>query len=284
MATVLGVLGFVGMLLLTLLGFVLAFMLVVMLTVMFVPLGYDCEGNIHGKGFSGVAKAWWLFGLLRLEFDSTNEQPLQLKLAGIRAWSGANTNEEEPKPRAAKSTLKKRQRAQTQRQELSSSKGHKQTEETHPEGFFAGIKRTWASVWGTVKAIKDYPERKEIVSACKLLLSRTLKAATPTRLDLGGTFGLEDPSHTGMLLGAISALAPLSPRWVSIAPRADFLGKALDLRLNVAGRLRLASFVSPMLKFVVSRPIRNLIKTLLRRQREHGKQLQQQHRGTTGQA
>ena len=235
-ALALNVLGFVALALL----YVLLAGLAVFALVMFVPLRYRCKGDIDGKNYVGYAKISWLLGFITVVLD--RDQQITLRVMGIRVWRGVNNIENSVGGKADRK-LRKQQPAPT----------------AEREKFTDSIKNAWHSY----ESFKNFPGKGKIYSQAVLLAKRVIQAALPQNLDLRGSFGFEDPCYTGLATGALSALEPfVSPR-IRLRLMPDFSRKTLELKLVVRGKISAVSFLIPFCRFLLSKPVWKLIKSLL---------------------
>ena len=253
-ALALNVLGFVAIALLyiTMLG------LALFALVMFVPVRYKCEGDIDGKKYSGSARVSWLFGFIALVLG--RDQEITLRVMGIRVWRSVNNIENDgagnEQPTAQENAGK---------EHTDDGKTDKKPRERQPKPKAERKKFTDSikDAWHNFESFKNYPDKGEIFSQIVLLTKRVIQATLPERLDLRGSYGFEDPSYTGFATGAISALYPfVSPR-IRLRLTPDFSCKILELKLLVRGKVSTISFVIPLCKFLFSKPVWKLIKSLL---------------------
>ncbi len=86
-----------------------------------------------------------------------------------------------------------------------------------------------------------------IIRAAPPLLSRLLAQVKLETLDAHIRFGFDDPADTGMVYGALSPLALLAGRHVTLQP--DFDGTVLTGRGQIAARLTPAALIPPLAAF-----------------------------------
>ena len=240
-AVVLNVLSIIVVVLLV----ILAVTLGVVALVLFVPVRYKCEGDIHGKKFIGCARVSWLFGFVALVLNKDSE--LTVTVLGIRIWrltEDLSSEKSDKEPQAPDSP-----------------------EEPPPKlGLRARFSKFIDDLRQAKRAIaefRSFPNKGEIFSQTKLLVRRTLKAVVPRRLELTGIFGFDDPSRTGHLTGVISAIVPFAYPHVRLKLAPDFSRQVVELRLFVEGKITGISFVIPVCRFLFSPPVWRLVKTLL---------------------
>ena len=94
-----------------------------------------------------------------------------------------------------------------------------------------------------------------IMKELKLILKRVL----PRRWDLSMLFGMEDPSLTGKILGALSVIYPFFPGKMEIEP--DFSKQIIKGHTELKGHIRAAAFIGPAIRLLFDKNIRYVYKT-----------------------
>ena len=257
------VLNIIGIIALILVG-VLLLALFILALALLVPVCYKCEGNIDGMQFMGNARASWLFGLVAIVMHS--DGAVDLRLLGIRIWrfvsqdpepsaqSSAPEKCEEPAPEGFKEpSQKERERANAENQEPDRRKQKLKDRVSELTGKLRGV-------WHTIESIKDYPDKDEIFRQALRLVRSLLAAAMPKRLELSGDLGFEDPSSTGYAAGAVSVISAFSYPRITLRVAPDFSREVFKLRLLVRGKIVGVSFVIPVCKFLLCKPVWKLLK------------------------
>ena len=108
--------------------------------------------------------------------------------------------------------------------------------------------------------IKNHPDRNRIIKLTLRLLRRLWRHLEPSAYEMEILFGLEDPSQTGMLLGAISAVKPLAPFAGQLRVVGDFDKKTFYAKGRLKGWFTLWGILWPLCLYVLSRPIWRIIK------------------------
>lgn len=96
------------------------------------------------------------------------------------------------------------------------------------------------------------------IAACAFdALKKLVKAVKVTKLKAEGRLGFEDPSVTGLAVGAIGALAAAAG-W-DAAVSGNFSGRRAEGEVCAEGRLRLYAVVFPLAAFALKKPVRNVL-------------------------
>jgi len=105
-------------------------------------------------------------------------------------------------------------------------------------------------------------ERKIIYKAIKRLLKSTLRGIKPNNFYLTGTVGLSDPSLTGELVGVAWALNGVLNKRIEIS--AAFDREVIEGQVYIKGKIVPVYMAFCITRFVLVRPIRKIIKILLK--------------------
>lgn len=140
------------------------------------------------------------------------------------------------------------------------------------ERLFQKLKCTFRKIYDMMAVlkektdeIKDFIDDETHRSAfCKFLLEakRFLKKVKPKVLDGAITFGFEDPSITGRILGGISMIYPYFQEHLTIS--ADFEEKTLSGKLYIKGRIRLSMILSFLLYLFLDKTVRITVHHILK--------------------
>ncbi len=133
--------------------------------------------------------------------------------------------------------------------------------------FFANIKENISRlvekrdvILNRVVSVREFLKQEATGKAWKdsmAYLRRIWKHIRPKRFQGTVHFGMEDPSSTGQILGAMSLLMPLYQDHIVIAP--DFEQKILEGQLYARGRVRMGFFLVLILQILLNR---NLMQTI----------------------
>jgi hypothetical protein len=116
---------------------------------------------------------------------------------------------------------------------------------------------------GVIQRVKDFIEIKEkeaIVSQAWLTLKRLLKAVIFKEFYAKTIFGFDDPSLTGVLLGAAYMIVTPLGLGEQILFDGDFENKRLFADVRVKGYTNLWSILWPLTAFAISKPVWPIIK------------------------
>jgi hypothetical protein len=119
-------------------------------------------------------------------------------------------------------------------------------------------KDSWQKRTSAKKGVVDYLGNlslylnRQIFAVVKVLLKR-LRGALHLHLNLSGIYGFDDPSLTGMMMGAIAALG-IRNNTVNIDP--DFTGAVIDIKGNFRGWFVPLHILAIIVIFLFKKPIR----------------------------
>lgn len=105
-------------------------------------------------------------------------------------------------------------------------------------------------------------ERKILVKAVVKLLKSLLKGVKPNKFYLIGTVGLSDPSLTGEVVGAAWVLNGILNRRIEIT--AAFDKEVIEGKVYIKGNIVPAYMLFCIARFVLVKPVRKIIKLLLK--------------------
>ncbi len=101
---------------------------------------------------------------------------------------------------------------------------------------------------------------KKATKDVRRYLGRILKHVRPRRMNGTVHFGMEDPSTTGQVLGAVSVLLPFYREHVILAP--DFEQRILEGQLYMKGRIQIGFFLLLGLQALWNRDLMNTIQAV----------------------
>jgi len=132
------------------------------------------------------------------------------------------------------------------------------------------IKENYAKFKSKKDAVLTYPNRKIIMELTWRTVKKIIKTLKPKHFDISGTVGFADPSQTGLFIGMYEALAePLKIRKnVRLSGNFDTPATVIDLQIYVKGSINIARMTLPIIGLIIKKPIRTLIKDLLKLRKE----------------
>lgn len=146
------------------------------------------------------------------------------------------------------------------------------------ERLFQKLKCTFEKIYDMMvvlkektDVIKNFINDETHKNAFHKLLSELkcfLKKLKPKVLDGEISFGFEDPSITGRVLGGISMFYPYLQDHLNIS--ADFEGKKLSGKLYIKGRIRLSMILSFLLHLLLDKTVRITIRHILKLRKKFG--------------
>lgn len=174
----------------------------------------------------------------------------------------------------SKSTEKKTEKisSETKKEKTEDSKKVKTGILKKIERLFQKLKCTFRKIYDMMAVLKEKTDEiKNFIddethrsAFCKFLLEakRFLKKVKPKVLDGAITFGFEDPSITGRVLGGISMIYPYLQEHLTIS--ADFEEKTLSGKLYIKGRIRLSMILSFLLYLFLDKTVRITVRHILK--------------------
>lgn len=140
------------------------------------------------------------------------------------------------------------------------------------ERLFQKLKCTFRKIYDMMISLKEKVDEitnfindethKSAFFKFLLELKRFLKKLKPKVLDGAVSFGFEDPSITGRVLGGISMIYPYLQEHLNIS--ADFEEKTLSGKLYIKGRIRLSMILSFLLHLLLDKTVRITIRHILK--------------------
>ena len=116
------------------------------------------------------------------------------------------------------------------------------------------------SLWHQFKA---YPNKEEIWQLTLNLLKKLARSLKPKTFKLEGVIGLDDPSHTAMVLGLANWLHVKTKENVKIT--GNFTENVVELEGHIKGKLILYKLLFPVVVYYFKKPIQTLKKDIERR-------------------
>ena len=272
----LGILKWLGILLLVLLGLVLT----VLLAVLFVPVRYEAEGSFRGE-LLAKGQISWLWRLFSIQAVYDGDTEVSLRIFGVKpgrkketaertektetpdpvvTGSGKRPEEEVPvyesRPKAEVPASEKHQGTEEGIMEKVPAAGTKnakngQKKKRVRQSLFQKIKVTFQRICGKLKTaeerwqkLMEFLEKEENKNTFRLLkrqVIRFFKHVLPGKVSGTVRFGFEDPYTTGRILTYISPFYGWYGRTIQVIPVFD--EQVLDGELSLKGRIRIATLL-----------------------------------------
>lgn len=272
----LGILKWLGILLLVLLGLVLT----VLLAVLFVPIRYEAEGSFKGE-LLAKGQISWLWRLFSIQAVYDGDTEVSLRIFGVKLGRKKETAErtektETPDPAVTGSEKRPEEEMPVYesrpKAEAPASEKHQGTEEGIKEkvpaagtknakngqkkkrvrqSLFQKIKVTFQRICGKLKTaeerwqkLMEFLEKEENKNTFRLLkrqVIRFFKHVLPGKVSGTVRFGFEDPYTTGRILTYISPFYGWYGRTIQVIPVFD--EQVLDGELSLKGRIRIATLL-----------------------------------------
>ncbi len=272
----LGILKWLGILLLVLLGLVLT----VLLAVLFVPVRYEAEGSFRGE-LLAKGQISWLWRLFSIQAVYDGDTEVSLRIFGVKpgrkketaertektetpdpvvTGSGKRPEEEVPvyesRPKAEAPASEKHQGTEEGIKEKVPAAGTKnakngQKKKRVRQSLFQKIKVTFQRICGKLKTaeerwqkLMEFLEKEENKNTFRLLkrqVIRFFKHVLPGKVSGTVRFGFEDPYTTGRILTYISPFYGWYGRTIQVIPVFD--EQVLDGELSLKGRIRIATLL-----------------------------------------
>ena len=272
----LGILKWLGILLLVLLGLVLT----VLLAVLFVPVRYEAEGSFRGE-LLAKGQISWLWRLFSIQAVYDGDTEVSLRIFGVKpgrkketaertektetpdpvvTGSGKRPEEEVPvyesRPKAEVPASEKHQGTEEGIKEKVPAAGTKnakngQKKKRVRQSRFQKIKVTFQRICGKLKTaeerwqkLMEFLEKEENKNTFRLLkrqVIRFFKHVLPGKVSGTVRFGFEDPYTTGRILTYISPFYGWYGRTIQVIPVFD--EQVLDGELSLKGRIRIATLL-----------------------------------------
>ncbi len=272
----LGILKWLGILLLVLLGLVLT----VLLAVLFVPVRYEAEGSFRGE-LLAKGQISWLWRLFSIQAVYDGDTEVSLRIFGVKpgrkketaertektetpdpvvTGSGKRPEEEVPvyesRPKVEAPASEKHQGTEEGIKEKVPAAGTKnakngQKKKRVRQSLFQKIKVTFQRICGKLKTaeerwqkLMEFLEKEENKNTFRLLkrqVIRFFKHVLPGKVSGTVRFGFEDPYTTGRILTYISPFYGWYGRTLQVIPVFD--EQVLDGELSLKGRIRIATLL-----------------------------------------
>lgn len=235
------------MILLSILGnvlLVLGMVLGVLLSALIlIPYDYKFYGeNLTQSQIKGTVS--WLFGGLKLTFFQYSREHREMSLMILGLSRRINIRPE--------STKEQNQKDSEDGDKVQRSKSKGKASNKKPFDFHTYLKR-------------------DIIQKALAFVLKILKHCQPKHLSVYVRIGFDDPMYTGFLCALHSQYAWLLDKYdLRIEPVFD--EEVLEGRFSIGGRIWLAYLILATLRFLITKPIRNILIANLKRKNKGGLQ------------
>lgn len=230
-----------------------------------IPIRYNVRaGTVSGGEKTALAKVNYFFWLVRAVYVYENSEG---KFKAYIGWYQLGSRKKKAKKVEEQAAVTESAAPSAEQvDEKEPEPQAKQTPEPKPKGRFKSIKEKYAKIKGNINMVREYPNRKVITELVLGTTKKLFKILKPKHFDIYGTIGFADPAKTGMLIGLYEALAELLNirQNVRLYGNFDTPNMALDLQVTAKGSISIARMSLPIIILLIKKPIRTLIKDLLR--------------------
>jgi len=225
-----------------------------MAAVLFVPVRYRLNAGYIDK-LNVYVKASWLLRIFTVIYNTDAQPAFALQVfgrAGRRKAKRENNGSDADSSETKDIKQKKSKQAKQKKDKKVGDVPNKR-----------GIKFYW-------RKFTDYQYKEALVKRTLLLVKRTVKALLPSQADGECRFGFEDPSATGMALGAAHALLGMTDSYSHVNIGAVFDRKFFYLQCRMSGKLSIWSLTWPLAAYALSRPVWIILKPLIFKKKSKG--------------
>ena len=236
--------------------FIKVFVLILILTlfiamlILFVPVQYRLNADYNEK-LDILIKAAWFLRIITITYDSGKSPSFRLRIFGI-----VGKNKTKPKNTQTDSEKSKKRKRIKHPKEKDENPDKEDIKDKKKNNFFRKI----SFLMDKLIKIFDYPYKTLLINRTSKLLKRLIKAFIIKNADVECDFGFDDPSKTGMLLGAAHALCGITHSYKYVRINADFEKEYLYLKSYMEGKFTIWSLFWPLVAYVVNKPVWILLK------------------------
>ena len=224
------------MLLLSILGYILLVLVIILLVIIFIPYDYNASGE-KSTELELRGSISWFFGGIKLTFAHKSKQDKKMTLNILGITKKLNLLE----------------KSKEKQDRTNAKQGH-----TKP----AKNKKSFDS--GSYL-------RRDVIQKAFSLLSKILKHCRPETLSIHARVGFNDPMYTGFVCALNSQLCFVVNQYdLDIQPVFD--EEVLEGRFSIGGRIWLPYLILVVIGFLLSKPIRNILLTKIKRKNKGGPQ------------
>jgi hypothetical protein len=278
MAVILGILKFIGLVLLCLIGLIL----LIVAAVLFVPVRYRMLGQ-NKFGLVYCVTLSWLWGAAAVKKEMSSEE-IWLKLFGIPIFCLYNPEKKESKPKKTEKPEKiekpKPEKSKTESKPEQTGDDDEAKTDSKPKRM-GKIKKRMKMKKGKaeksknffsfhkISGIIDFIRDKENINAFRKIvgeLRSLLRYLGPQVLRGEFILGTGDPSSTGLLFGVLSLFPVTYEDDVHICP--DFEKKIFQMEGEIRGRIRVIYLVRLGIRLYRDEELISLWKKINREKKE----------------
>jgi len=242
------------------LAYVIVFILFILLVILLAPIRYNFNADYNDK-LNMRIKASWILRAFIFVYDTDLKPAATIKIFGRTGQKKHKEKNSVSSPDGISDSdadhynrkKKKVNRNKTKNKDKANSRSTDDNEEQSGKKDSKGL-------WD--KFI-NYPYKDALVKKSLLLIKRLIKALLPGQAYGECRFGFDDPSVTGLLLGASHTLLGMVNLYNCIDISGDFDKKYLSLKCGIAGKITLWSLLWPLIAYMLSRPVRVIIKPVI---------------------
>lgn len=258
---------------------VVAVVLVLLSLLLLCNLRYEATGDFQQGSQKAKGFASWLFNLVRVEFsygEAGFEYNLKIPFKSLifrqkKPESTVKVDDDRvvtamDKETSAQNSIKTEQvdNNKTDKTNISKPEEQKTRKEKNPRREKKTKKNQGSekkpSLFIRLKNVYYKYEIGNLYTPVKRFLKRLLKAIGIKKARANLTFGFDDPSVTGVVLGGGCALAAFLP--ADLRLKGYFDGPCLDGSAIICGKTCVLAILVPLVKFIFEKPVWKLIKML----------------------
>jgi hypothetical protein len=230
-----------------------------------VPIRYKINLSYNGKQEVHL-RATWLFRIFKYNYNNTD-----LLKRGLRKFGSSDSGNKPSSKRQRKENISGLEKTVDEHESIgldtadsSESASEQSTDRSkHSEKEYTSSEEKGSSLKENWDKFKSYPYKGMLISDTKLLMKRLIKPLKPKEFNLKCSFGFDDPSITGSVLGAAHAVCGIYGLYDHVSITADFEKKYLSYESQVIGKIRLWSLTWPFVVYSFSKPIWFFLKPLV---------------------
>lgn len=239
---------------------VLAILIILLLLLLFNSVKYEAKGAYSAEESTANAFVSWLFGLIRFEvsyngndFKFNARCPMKKRIQRIIAGKRNKNDDSKPVVKIASVENEKNE----PRKKADQEKQHKLKKSAKNKSVVDRLKDAFEKIF---YYYNEY-DIKHLFSPFKRFLLRFVKSLGLKKMEADITFGFDDPSLTGMVLGGSTAATAFLPFDVNL--RGYFDGEYLNGNGYIKGKTCVLRLLMPFIKVILEKPVRNLILKIL---------------------
>ena len=232
---------------------VLIVLLLIIMLILFAPIRYKLNAAYEDSLDMRITASWILRAFTFI-YETGAEPVSKFKIFGRarrkKGKSGPPNGDEAGKAKKPKGKKAKRHTDEDKEESDDKSKGR-------------GIREILGK-------FMDYPLKEALIKKTLLFIKRVLKAPRFKQADCACVFGFDDPSATGIALGAAHTALGLANLYRYVTVSADFEKKYLCLNCHIMGKITLWSLLWPFMAYTLSKPVWIILKPMIFKKRTKG--------------